>query len=127
MVPSKATGGRAGAHPVSYVSATAGHVAHVGWSCAQAVLAPPGTGTAMLQAEHWLCLALGCYAGIAAYRLGPRAAYKAIAGGAFAALSVVPGVSSLVDVALADELATIEQELLGDGDPDAYSVIPEAG
>ena len=92
----------------------------------RAALSPPADSR-LRAAEHIaVLLAAGC-AAVGAWRLGPAGAYKAVVGALFSGLSAVPGVSSLVDIALADELATIERELLGDGDPDAHSAIPLAG
>lgn len=78
------------------------------------------------QAEHFLLLLLLFWGSSIVVRLGPRRAYKKIAGTALSGLTAIPGVSSLVDAALDSELADIERELLGDGDADALLAIPPA-
>ena len=61
-------------------------------------------------------------------KLGPRRAYKKVAGAVFGSLaSAVPGFEGLVDKGLESELATIRTELLGDGDSDAWKAIPAKG
>merc|ERR1712196_395561 len=40
---------------------------------------------------------------------------------------IVPGFGAVLDKALASEVANLEKDLLGDGDPDAHVSIPREG
>ena len=60
-------------------------------------------------------------------KLGPGKAWKKIVGALFSGLTVIPGVGTLVDGALEKELAGLEKELHGDGDPDAFKKLPQKG
>ena len=77
--------------------------------------------------EHAAIMASLAYFAYSLAKLGPGKAWKKIVGALFSGLTVIPGVGNLVDGALEKELAGLEKELHGDGDPDAFRKLPEKG
>jgi hypothetical protein len=90
-------------------------------------LTTPPQSAAARRAEHLAVLTAAAYCAWTLGRLGPRRAYKKVAGLLLGGLTAIPGVGGLVDAAVADELADIEREMHGDGDPDAHLAIPAKG
>jgi sphinganine-1-phosphate aldolase len=60
-------------------------------------------------------------------RMGPAKAWKQIVGTIFGSLKILPGFDNLLEKGMENELKTIRQGLLGDGDADALFTIPNKG
>ena len=87
----------------------------------------PPTSEKAQQFQHVITLLVAAKLAASAYKIGPNGIVKKLVGGFLSVARAVPGLDAMVAAEEAKALADIEADLLGDGDPDAVTELPEQG